>query len=156
MKAIITAIALCLVPFAAAAEFDPEFLKNPPLAKDQTLPHGLRLLAGHDVIAHREQAGAQDRKKSFSVKVPSTSGHEAWWADQYVQQLENLGWTAVDSPPIKILTRQKEKCSEQMIIISLNPNSRNSPMFKNSNVPEIEFSAVAFNYNNSGECIKDD
>lgn len=133
-----------------------DFLKNPPLAEDQTLPHGLQLLPGHAVITNPEQSETHEPNQNFVVKVPSTSGHDSWWAEQYAQQLKNFGWTATNIPSLHILNRVDGQCNEQMILISLDPNSQNSPMFKNSNMPEIEYSAVVFNYSNSGECSAND
>ena len=60
------------------ATTDPELWKNPPLAEDQSLPHGLRLLPGHALIANTEQKQAKDSQTSFVVKVPNTSAHDMW------------------------------------------------------------------------------
>lgn len=165
-----TSVALydCDVPLnetAQKTESEPEtptateqaLWKNPPLAADQSLPHGLRLLPGHSVIGTPEQTEVQGSKTNFVVKVPNTSAHNMWWSEQYAEQLERLGWRVLGSPPpLKMLNRQDEQCKEQMILISLDPNSVKSPMLKGSNLPEIEFSALAFNYTSSGTCKTDE
>jgi len=155
MKKIALGLALCLAPFSASATA-PDIWKNPPLAADQSLPHGLELISGHAVITHPEQNKTHDPTQSFVIKVPSTSAHESWWGDQYAEQLKSLGWKGVDVPPLKILNRQNGPCTEQMILISLNPNSHNSPILNNSNLSEMEYSAVAFNYKASGTCKTDE
>jgi hypothetical protein len=132
---------------------DQDMWKNPPLAADQTLPHGLELLPGHALITNSELSERQDANTSFTIKVPSTSAHKMWWSEQYAAQLARLGWNILTLPtPLKMANRQIGQCTEQMMLTSLDPNSHNSPMLKNSNMPEIEFSAVAFTYSKSGSC----
>ncbi len=133
---------------------DQELWKNPPLAADQSLPHGLALLPGTFVVYDPDQLEQPDREKSVVVKVPSASGHQSWWSEQYVQQLETLGWSNMPGmpPPIQMLNRQKGQCREQMALLALGPNSHNSSMLKGSDMPILEFHAVAFAYSNSGAC----
>ena len=155
MKKIVTVFALCLAASTAAAT-DQKVWKDAPLAADQSLPHGLALLPGNFVIYDPDQLEQPDPEKAFVVKVPSASGHESWWSDQYVQQLETLGWSVLGlPPPLKMLNRQKGQCKEQMVLISLGPNSRMSPMLKGSNIPKLEFDVVAFNYSSAGTCGTD-
>ena len=139
------------------ATTDPELWKNPPLAEDQSLPHGLRLLPGHALIANTEQKQAKDSQTSFVVKVPNTSAHDMWWSEQYAEQLERLGWRVSASlSPLKRLNRLSGDCNERMFLLSLGPNSIKSPMLKGSNLPELEFSALAFNRSYSGTCKPDE
>lgn len=152
MKKIVTVLALCLIPLSAAAT-EQKVWKDAPLAPDQSLPHGLNLLPGHYVVYDPDQKEILDPEKGFGIKVPSSSGHKGWWSEQYVQQLEALGWTAsMAMHPMRMMNRQIDQCREQMILLSLGPDSHKSGLLKNSDMPIFEFNLVAFSYSNSGTC----
>ena len=162
MRKIVTILALCLFPLTGSAT-EAINLRDAQLAADQSLPHGLTLLADNYILEfpnHPEppvsnQSSSAASQQTFHVKVPNPSSFESWWSEQYAEQLKSMGWAGFDMPEMHILTRQKDECSERMIVLALGPNSRNSPLLKGSAIPEMDFHAVVFNYSATGTCETD-
>jgi hypothetical protein len=150
MKNILAALTLCCLPLSASATSE-EYLKNPPIAENQTLPYGLVLLPGNLVIQSLEAPKQPTGQHSFAVKVPSESGYINWWSEQYGAQLEKLGWkNAGLSEPIRLFNRYKDKCSEQMIMLTLGPNNRENMQKLGGTIPEYEYDLVVFNVSKNG------
>jgi hypothetical protein len=151
MRKILCIFAACVLSTTALAA-EKKVWKDAPLAPDQSLPHGLVLLPGSHVV-HDPDTPSPDRNKGFAIKVPSSSGHQDWWGDQYAMQLQALGWKhSAAIPPLQMLNRQKANCNEQMIIIALGPNTKDTGVLKGSDVPQFEFDLLAFNYSANGDC----
>ena len=150
MKYILAALTLCLLPFSASATSD-EYLKNPPIAENQSLPLGLVLLPGNLVIQSLEATEQPSDQYSFAVKVPSASGYTQWWSEQYGEQLEKLGWkNSGMSVPIRMFSRNKDNCTEQMFILTLGPNNRENTQKLGGSIPEYEYDLVVFNVSKRG------
>jgi len=151
----ILALALCLISSTASLASAQEVIKEADviLAEDQTLPLGITLLPGTQLIHLRSKSDSSKSGDNFAVKIPSVSGHKGFWAGEYVKQLDLMGWSSTEIPDMMhMLNRKENGCSEQLYVIELGPNMSELMKANSKNMPIYDFDLIAFSYSKTGDC----
>jgi len=146
---------LCIIGlFLSAAPAQAQIVhQTPPLADDQSLPLGLTLVLGTQRTATKNPNQKTETPLEFAVLTPPPSAYDNWWTDLYVAQLEDLGWKSMGgAPPITPLVRETGKCREDIMLITMGPQTKDITHAETKESVAFEFNFIGFKYRKSEAC----
>jgi len=150
MKRVLCIIGLLLSAAPAQAQI---VHQTPPLADDQSLPLGLTLVPGTQRTATKNPNLKTTTSLEFAVLTPPPSAYDNWWTDLYVAQLENLGWKSMGgAPPLTPLYRESGKCREDILLITMGPQTKDITNADTKESIVFEFNFIGFKYRKSEAC----